>query len=275
MLRSTYSPPPLSLCHQSFISLTPVELIDVASAAGFASVGLRTQPSAPGGPAYSIKNGGESFRQLKYRVEDTGVSVFCIETVAIDERTIVSELQQFLEDGCAIGAERVLVNGASSDFSVVADRLAQLCERAAPLNLTVELEFMPFRAVRSLEDACEIVRRVAAPNCQVLVDALHFSRSGGSPAQLSQVPRALVGTFHICDAPSVAPVDLIAEARAGRLLPGEGDLLITDMLNNLAPDVPLGVEIPLRQMNCSAEEAATRMASASLAILERRNNKRG
>lgn len=273
MNSTVFTPPPLSLCHQSFITLPPLKLIDVAAQAGFASVGLRTHASAPGGPAYSIKSGSEESRQLKRRIAETGVSAFCIETFVIDDDTDIASFAPFLEDGREVGVERVLANGASKDFSLAADKLAQFCEIAGPLGLVVELEFMPFRAVRTLEDACAIAQRIGAPNCQVLVDALHFSRSGGTPEQLAKAPPALIGTFHICDAPRAAPPELTFEARVDRLLPGDGDLLIADMLDNLPANIPLGVEIPLRNAN-GPEEAATRMAETSLALLRRRHDRR-
>jgi sugar phosphate isomerase/epimerase len=274
MSQSHFIAPPLSLCHQSFIMEPPLKLIDIAVAAGFSSVGLRTHPSAPGGPAYSIKNGSPAAVSLKHRIEDTGVSAFCIETFVIDGNTDIRAFRPFLEDGAAIGVKRVLTNAASTDFALVAEKLAQLCEFAAGLDLVVELEFMPFRAVRNVEEACDVVQRSRAKNCQVLIDALHFSRSGGTPVQLSKVPRSLVGTFHICDAPRAAPPELTFEARLDRLLPGDGDLLIGDMLDNLPSDVPLGVEIPLRNVNGTPEELATRMKKASVKLLEGRRHRR-
>src|SRR3712207_3322326 len=118
---------------------------------------------------------------------------------------------------------------------------------AGSYGIAVDLEFMPFRPVRSFRDAVEVVTRASHPNAHILVDALHFFRSGSAPEDLARTDRALLGTFQICDAPRTAPApdQLAVEARTRRLLPGEGDLPLQTLLDALPPDIPFGIEIPL------------------------------
>jgi hypothetical protein len=81
----------------------------------------------------------------------------------------------------------------------------------------------------------------------VLVDALHLSRSGGSPADLEILDPAWLSYCQICDARAARPTEVAElrnEARTGRLYPGQGTLPLTDLLDALPEGIPLGVEAP-------------------------------
>ncbi|HET7343792.1 MAG TPA: sugar phosphate isomerase/epimerase, partial [Methylomirabilota bacterium] len=88
-------------------------------------------------------------------------------------------------------------------------------------------------------------------NASVLIDALHFSRSGGVPAHVAGVDPALLRYAQICDAgpdmPGAADTPaLIREARTGRLLPGEGVLPLAALVAALPAGIPLAIEAPCR-----------------------------
>src|SRR5688572_23268143 len=70
-------------------------------------------------------------------------------------------------------------------------RFCELCDRAAVYGLHVCLEFAIYTGVRTLAHAAEVVVRSKRPNASVLIDALHFSRSGGLPAHVAQVDPSL------------------------------------------------------------------------------------
>ena len=238
---------PLSLAHLSELEVPPPALIELAAAAGFASVGLRTVAASPGGIEYPLGSAAEQ-ADMRRRIAATGVSVLYIEMVSLSEATRVAAYRPALETGAAVGASRLAVAGDSADVSVVAERLAEMCDLASEYGIAVDLEFMPFRAVRSFGDAVEVVRRADRPNAHILVDALHVFRSGSSLADLAGADPAMLGTFQICDAPAAAAPasdDLVAEARTRRLLPGEGGLALSSLIEALPPDIPLGVEVPL------------------------------
>jgi sugar phosphate isomerase/epimerase len=129
--------------------------------------------------------------------------------------------------------------------------LGELCDRAAPYDLTVGLEFAVYTGVRTLAHAAGIVARSKRANAAVVIDALHFSRSGGLPAHVAQVDPSLLRYAQICDAGPDMPVPsdtpaLIREARTGRLLPGEGVLPLKELVAALPAHVPLTIEAPCR-----------------------------
>jgi sugar phosphate isomerase/epimerase len=107
----------------------------------------------------------------------------------------------------------------------------------------------------------------------VVVDALHFSRSGGIPAHIGQVDPSLFRYAQICDASADMPgstdaPNLIREARTGRLLPGEGVLPLAELVAALPGGIPLAIEAPSRATaDLPALERAKRAYRALSALL--------
>src|SRR5439155_12239306 len=135
------------------------------------------------------------------------------------------------------------------------------------------LEFAIYTGVWTLAHAVDVVVRSKRQNASVLIDALHFSRSGGLPAHVGAVDGALFRYVQICDASADMPGPgdtpaLIREARTGRLLPGEGVLPLTELVAALPATAPLAVEAPCRALaDLSPVERAKRAYQALSALL--------
>lgn len=235
---------PLSFAHLGALEIGPPHLIDLMAGAGFASTGLRTRRVGPGSPEYPLDDPALR-RAMKERIAATGVTVLHIELVALERTLDVRELRAMFDTGAEIGATRIAATGDDEAFEIVATKLAEVCELARPHGFSVDLEFMPYRAVRSLDDAIKVVTMARQPNAHVLLDALHFFRSSSSLAQLKAIDPALIGTVQICDAPAAAPADLVYEARNARLLPDQGALALDAFMDAIPGNPPLGVEVPL------------------------------
>lgn len=241
---NSYSNVPLSMAHLCEIDTPPLELIEAAAMAGLASVGLRLAQASPGGIEYPLKSEAER-AEVRRRIAATGTSVLYVELISISERTRAADHKPLLETGAAIGANRLCVAGDSSSLSVVTEKFAEICDLAKAYGIEVDFEFMPFRAVRSVAEAAEIVKGANRPNGHVLVDALHVFRSKSPIADVAKLGPKLTGTFQICDAPAEPPADLVAEARTNRLIPGEGGLDIWSLIDAMPAGTPIGVEVPL------------------------------
>ncbi|MGH7308113.1 MAG: sugar phosphate isomerase/epimerase family protein [Candidatus Rokuibacteriota bacterium] len=252
----------LSLAHLTVLDTTPPELVMVAAAAGFRTVGIRlTATPSVGVPPYDILREGPLLRETLLRLRDTGVSVLDTEFLRFEPDQPVSIPEGFLEVSARLGARHVLVMSAEPAEARTLERFCELCERAAPYALNVNLEFAIYTGVRTLAHAAHVVARAKRSNASVLIDALHFSRSGGLPVHVRQADPALFRYAQICDASAdmPAPADtpaLIREARTGRLLPGEGVLPLAELVAALPATVPLAIEAPCR-------------ATADLSALER------
>jgi sugar phosphate isomerase/epimerase len=238
---------PLSLAHLSELDLPPDALAEVAARAGFASIGIRTIPAVPGGAAYPLDTVAAR-AALRRRLRDTGVSVLYIEMIALAPGLRPADHHAALEIGAELGATRLAVSGNDTDRALLADQFATLCDLARPLGISVDLEFMPFRAVATLADALGVVEAADRPNGHVLVDALHVFRSRTPLAEIAATAARRIGTVQLCDAPAIAPTGaeaLATEARTARMLPGQGGLDLRALIAALPDGIPLGLEIPL------------------------------
>jgi sugar phosphate isomerase/epimerase len=265
---------PISLAHLTVLDTTPPELIEVAAAAGFRTVGIRlTATPSVGVPPYDCLRDGPVLRDTLARLAATGVSVLDTEFLRFEPDRPASVPEGFLEVSARLGAKNVLVMSAEPDEARTLERFGDLCDRAAQYGLQVCLEFAVYTGVRTLADAARMVAASKRPNASVLIDALHFSRSGGMPAHVRQVDPALHRYAQICDAgPDMpAPTDtpaLIREARTGRLLPGEGVLPLRELVAALPPGIPLAIEAPCRATaELPAVERAKRAHRALAALV--------
>ena len=243
---------PISLAHLTVLDTTPPELVAVAAAAGFRSIGIRlTATPSVGVPPYDMLHEGPMLRETLERMADTGVSVLDTEFLRFEPDQPVGIPEGFLEVSARLGAKHVLVMSAEPDEARTIDRFGDLCDRAAQYGLHVGLEFAVYTGVRTLAHAAQIVGKAKRANASVLVDALHFSRSGGIPAHIRAADPSLFRYAQICDAsldmpgPTDTP-NLIREARTGRLLPGEGVLPLAELVAALPAGAPLAIEAPCR-----------------------------
>jgi sugar phosphate isomerase/epimerase len=239
---------PYSLAHLTVLSLAPPQMVDVAARAGYDCVGLRLLPAVPGGAAYPLMHDPAALRETKARCSDTGIGVFDLEIVRLDAAFDARQYQAFLETGAELGAHAVLVAADDQDEVRLADSYAAFCAAALPFNLSADLEFMPWTAVKDLNSAVRVIDAAGNPaNAGVLVDALHFGRSASTLDQLRSLPRRWLHYAQVCDAPAGIPAtdaELIHTARSERLLAGEGGLELKQMLRALPCDLPLSIEIP-------------------------------
>jgi sugar phosphate isomerase/epimerase len=266
---------PISLAHLTVLDATPPELVTVAADAGFRTIGIRlTATPSVGVPPYDILRDGPLLRETLRRLADTGVSVLDTEFLRFEPEHPQGIPDGFLEISARLGARNVLVMSAEPDESRTVERFCELCDRAAAYGLQVCLEFAIYTGVRTLAHAAHVVVSSKRSNASVLIDALHFSRSGGLPAHVAQVDPALFRYAQICDAgpdmpgPGDTPA-LIREARTGRLLPGEGVLPLAELVAALPDTLPLAIEAPCRATaELPAAERAKRAYSALSALLE-------
>jgi sugar phosphate isomerase/epimerase len=243
---------PISLAHLTVLDTTPPELVSVAAAAGFRTIGIRlTATPSVGVPPYDILHEGSLLRETLRRLSETGVSVLDTEFLRFEPEQPVGVPEGFLEVSARLGAKNVLVMSAEPEDARTLERFCALCDSAARYGLHVCLEFAIYTGVRTLAHAAQIVAQSKRSNASVLIDALHFSRSGGIPAHVAHVDPSRFRYAQICDAgpdmpgPGDTPA-LIREARTGRLLPGEGVLPLAELVAALPTRVPLAIEAPCR-----------------------------
>jgi sugar phosphate isomerase/epimerase len=255
----------LGLAHLTALELSPPALVAEAARAGFASIGLRVVPATTGGPAYPTRVGTEAHRALKQILTAEGVRVSDIEFIQLTPEIDVQAFARVFESAADLGAMSVTVSGDDHDQARLTAHFAELCDLAHLFGLRVDLEFMRWRAIGALPQALAIVREAGKSNGAILVDALHLTRSGGKAADLISIPDQWLRAAQICDAGADVPTTeaaIIAEAREGRLPPGEGALPLGHLLEALPADTSLSVEMPMPALKTRARIAAALDAGA-------------
>ncbi len=238
--------PLLSLAHLTVLPAGPLELFDAAASPGFNAIGLGIQPPLPTDTITPVVGNLPLVREIKSRLSQTGISIVDVEAFWLMPHTSVEGLRPAMETAVELGARHVLIVGNDPDRARVTDRFAALCGMCAEFALRPMLEFIPYTYIRSLPEAHAFLAASGAVNSGILIDALHLSRSGGSPADIPQYPADLFSYVHLCDAPATPPAaeELRGEARGNRLDPGEGELWLKEFIKALPAGTPVAVEIP-------------------------------
>jgi hypothetical protein len=142
---------PISLAHLTVLDATPPELVTVAAAAGFRTVGIRlTATPSVGVPPYDVLHEGPMLRETMRRLKDTGVSVLDTEFLRFEPEHPIGIPEGFLEVSARLGARNVLVMSAEPEEARTIERFGELCDRAAQYGLHVGLEFAIYTGVRTL-----------------------------------------------------------------------------------------------------------------------------
>lgn len=239
--------PRFSLAHLSALTYTPPELTRLAARTGYDYVSFRTIPlGLPGEPNYRLADNPDLLRELKATLKQTGIKGLDIELARIVDDVDVSMYLPELEAASELGIRQVVSSVWTANRAYAIDSLGKLCHLGAKIGVTINLEFVTWAGVGTLQDAVEMIQAVNQPNCGLLVDTLHFSRSRVSLEDLSTIPDSWFHIVHLCDAPAEIPSareELIYTAREARLDPGQGGIDLAAILNRI-PEVPYSLELP-------------------------------
>ena len=262
-----------SLAHLTALSLAPPELIRVAARTGYRTVGLRMIQVTPESAGYPLMTNPAMLRETRQAMTDTGVGVWDIEFVKITPEIDIAALEPFFAVGAELGARYAIAAPYDPDLSRLTDRFGALCDLAARHGLGAVLEFFPWTVVPGLTDAAAIVEAADRANAGILVDTLHFDRSGSTLEQLAGIAPARLPFVHVCDVPAPRPTTtegLLHNARAERLPPGEGGLDILGVMRLMPPGIPVALEVPMEALTreIGPEGVALRVREAASRLLD-------
>lgn len=237
-----------SLAHLTTLMLSPPDMIEAAARCGYDGVGLRLIRVTPESPGYPLMQDAAMLRDTKRALQQTGLTVSDIEFVKITPELNVTALESFFATGAELGAKCAIAAPYDPDLARLAETFGQFCDLAAKYNIKGLLEFFPWTVVPSLQAANKIVEAAGRDNGCILIDALHFSRSHGSFADIVAISPSRFPMVHICDAPLAFEATherLIHHARAERLPPGQGELDLKGLLQHLPENTPIALEVPM------------------------------
>jgi sugar phosphate isomerase/epimerase len=255
---------PIGLAALTVLDLPHVQQISVAAQAGYSHVGLRVIPVAgqPVVHAFDVID-------VERRLLDTGVRVLDVEVFRLTPETIVADFEPALAVAARLHATELLVHGADPEEARLTETFGGLCDLAARYGLAANLEPMPWVDVSNISKALRVLKAAARPNGGLLVDAIHFFRSGDTLGALAKVPRRYLRYLQLCDARAVRPSDMqeiIRQARSDRLFPGEGGLDLRGLMAAVPADIAISLEIPVAK-KMEPLQRARRALAATNAIL--------
>jgi sugar phosphate isomerase/epimerase len=234
----------------SVFGMSPVALIQLAHDLGcrYATTGLRQMDYNPHGyPRYSLRDPALR-REMVAAMGDCGVSLslgegFSVQPDVDSRETWAADLEIMAE----LGIKRINSVSLDPDIQRNVEQFGRLAEIASTFGIETLVEFVPIFAVADLPTAHAIVRQVGRPDFRLLIDTMHVGRSSATAADLRAIDPGLIGYIQLCDVPLKPLIpDYMEEAMYQRLVPGEGELPLLDMLAALPRDRIVGLEVPLR-----------------------------
>ena len=280
---------PVGVGHLTILDAAPPDLVRLAHEAGFEAVGIRIGVASPTEEPWPMRPGSPMLAETLAALSGTGTAVQDVEIVVITPDTQANGFDELFEVGARLGARFLNVMVTDPDVGHAHDTFAALCEQARPYGLRPCMEGISYTAVRDLETAFRVLDGTGGG---LIVDPLHIQRSGDDIADLRRIDPSALGYLQLCDGPRNVPADLRVpgglprgqaagddvrqlESRAGRLLPGEGDIPVADFAAALPADLPVSVEAPNRRLLAElgpagflrrAREAAARVLDAATSL---------
>ena len=254
--------------HLTMLDVAPPEFVAVAAGAGFDAVGLRVAPVTPEEEPWPVEPGSPMLAETMRRCGGTGLSVLGVEAIPLGPGSDLTGCERVLETAAVLGARYLNVICDDPDTGRFADLLAELVRLARPYRVRPVIEFTAWRPIRTLASAVAIAR--GSDGAGLLLDTLHIQRCGVTAGELAAIDPALLGYLQLCDAPAAPPDgDATAEARTGRLLPGEGELPLAELLGVLPDSLPVSAEAPsaAARRQLGPAQFATRIRRALESVL--------
>jgi sugar phosphate isomerase/epimerase len=267
----------LSLCHGTLATVSPPAFVSAAGGAGFRAVSLKVLIPKSNVPAsvmggYPLTGNTSLRRETRRRLQDTGIAVLESETAVVGPLSRATEFEALLETAAFLGSRGTIVVffGQDSEARIV-DQFNEFSDLAHRYEQQAVIEFLPLSAVKTVGAAVRVLRKSVAKNGQLMVDMLHWTRSGGTLADIQSVSPALLHACQLSDGPVDYPFDRANwanEMSGARSFLGEGDFRIVEVLQSLPPELPLGLEVISRRFLAS-EMPADEMAAQAMANARR------
>ena len=236
----------------SVFALPPVELVDLAADLGCRHIStvVQGQPLVPldFGP-YSLRDDAALRRDLLAAMAHRGV------TISLGDGFLVlpgAEMRAFSPDLdvlAELGVPWINAVSLDPDLSRTFDQFATLTELAAQRNIRTAVEPVPGLTVGDLPTALAAVEHVARPDFRLLIDTMHLVRSGSGAADLAAIDPDYIGYTQLNDTTLRPRMDnYMEEAMFERMVPGEGELPLQDILSALPPGLVIELEVPRRAL---------------------------
>ncbi|MFM1816867.1 MAG: hypothetical protein RLZ98_3562 [Pseudomonadota bacterium] len=265
--------PIVSLAALTILDAGPAGQIRAAAAAGFTHVGLRLQPLL----ATDTEVAGHPEREAEVArlLQETGLRLLEVGVFPVRSGFEMALWEPAVALTARLGGRFLVCPIEACEQPDQIAGVRQVAALAAAHGLEALVEFNPYSGCTTLAAAVSLVEAAGSDDVGLVIDAFHLSRSGGHPRDLAGVDRKLIKLIHFCDAAPYEPGsksadELRRESRTARMLPGEGSLWLSELLDAVGPEVPLSVEAPSQSLaGLGTEERAGRTFKATMRFLGR------
>jgi len=255
----------MSLAWLTLSNAGALQVVEAAAFAGFRKVSIRLAGRF-GGVTLGGPEAPGQVEQLHSALDGEGITLSHMGGVWLDGQAVAS-YEPAIALGARLGASAcVAIFTPQRPMDAMRADFDALCRLAGAYGLRVAVEFAMYTGIRTLSEANALIEATDLPNAGILLDALHFFRSGGQPDQVAALPHGRLHIVQLCDAPLSAPAltGLQTEARGNRLDLGVGELPLRELVAAVPAQALLEIEAPcLAYRNKSHAERAYLAAQAA------------
>lgn len=199
-------------------------------------------------PDWSLKNNSQLRRDVKTALHDHDVDISLFEGFGIRPEMNVRDVSADLDIVFELGGKRINLVSVDRDWQRTLDGFALVAEIAGERGIEVVSE-VGAPPLSNLQQAHTAMQHVARENFKLLIDTMHFFRRGSSVHDLAAIDINTIGYVQLCDAPLVSKFSsYMEEALHERMVPGEGELPLRELLTKLPSDLIYSVEVPQRSL---------------------------
>lgn len=268
----------------SAMGMPPDDFVRLAGDLGVSRISLSPRPitdNPHGYPAWDLTTDPALVRATRGAMEECSVRLGQAEGFLIMPGIEIADSEAMLDMMTQLGAPAVNAVVIEPDQKRALDQYSALAEMAADRGQLAMVEFMPMMLPPgNLAEALDFTAKSDAPNGRVLIDSMHFYRSGSRSAELAGIDLSSIGYIQLCDVPMPETAGATTEegmqgygeeARHHRLCPGEGDLPLGEFLAALPRDLTVGLEVPMlakAQAGISPEEVLRPCVEAARKLLD-------
>jgi sugar phosphate isomerase/epimerase len=210
---------------------------------------VRGRPLVPlGYPPFSLKDPSLR-REVLAAMDHRGVAI------SLGDGFLVmpdAEMQSFatdLDTLAELGVPRINVVSLDPDRGRTFDQFAILTELTAQRGIQTVVEPVPGLTVGDLPTALAARQHVGRPDFGLLIDTMHLVRSGSGAADVATIDPGHIGYGQLNDTTLRPRADnYMEEAMFERMVPGEGELPLRDILSALPSDIVIEIEVPRRSL---------------------------
>ncbi len=231
--------------------LPPVEFVNLTAELGcrHMSVVVRGAPLVPlGYRPYSLRD-APLRRDILAAMRERDVTISLGDGFLVLPGAEMGGFAADLDVLAELAVPRINVVSLDPDLDRTFDQFALLAELAAQRGIQTVVEPVPGLTVGDLPTAQAAVNHVARPDFRLLIDTMHLVRSGSGADELAAIDPGHIGYAQLNDTTLRPRGDnYMEEAMFERMVPGEGELPLREILSALPPDIVIEIEVPRRSL---------------------------